>query len=136
MRTHEAERAGTGGRAQRRSVGRGMGSTMLRRWWWLPAGLLVAALVASAVGSWIGWVVAVVYVPLNLVGTGMVLREIHDHAPAPEPAAPPSDPNDALIVRRPQRSPASRHERWALVVQVAFVLQLPVGLAVVLVGGT
>ncbi len=91
-----------------------MTSTLLRRWWWLPAGIAVGLTLAAAIDSTIVWLVAVVYLPLNLAGTGMLLRELHDQAPGP----------------------GAHPERWILFVQLAFVLQLPIGAVVVAVGGT
>lgn len=91
-----------------------MTATTLRRWWWIPTGLGVGLLVAATFDSAVVWIVAAVYLMLNLAGTGMLLRELHDQAPGP-----------------------GRHpERWIVLVQLAFVLQLPVGAMVVAVGGT
>jgi len=80
-----------------------MGERLLRGWW-IAAGLLVAWLVARAIGSPWAWVFAV-YVLFNLVGTVLLRRELQDHEDWSSRTA----------------------ERWESVVEVAFVLQLPVG---------
>ena len=75
----------------------------LARWWWIPAGMLIAFVIGTAFGS--GWALALmaIYTLLNLVGTGLIMREITDQEESP------------------------RSDRWRLLVQLAFVLQLPVG---------
>lgn len=80
-----------------------MGEQLLRRWW-IAAGLIVGLLVAREIGSPWGWAFAV-YVVFNLIGTVLLRRELQDHEDWSSRTA----------------------ERWERVVEVAFVLQLPVG---------
>ena len=75
----------------------------LARWWWVPAGILIAIGIAVAFGSGLALALMAIYTLLNLVGTGLILREITDQEESP------------------------RSDRWRLLVQLAFVLQLPVG---------
>jgi hypothetical protein len=80
-------------------------------WWWIAAGALVAALIAGALDSTVAWILLTVYVALNLVGTVMLLREVREQAPG----------------RRPNR--------WVHAIELAFVIQLPIGVIVVVSGG-
>jgi len=71
-------------------------------------------MIAARIDSTVIRVAFGVYVVLNLVGTAMLLREVRDQAPLP-----------------------GRHpERWPFLVELTFVLQLPVGIVVVLSGGS
>ena len=82
---------------------------VVAKWWWIPAGLVVALAIAAAFGSVIALVAIAVYTVLNLAGTGLILREIADQEERP------------------------RSDRWRTIVHVAFVLQLPIGIVALLV---
>ncbi len=88
-----------------------MARTLLRRWW-IASGLLVAALLASELGPAWAWFVVIGYAAANLLGTMMLLRELRDQT----------------------SGPGGFSERWQTVIKVAFVLQLPVGLVVLVTG--
>lgn len=73
--------------------------------------MLVAAVIAGALDSTLAWILVLTYAVLNLLGTLMVLAEVREQAPGRHP------------------------ERWELAVRVAFVLQIPLGVVVLAVGG-
>ena len=87
-----------------------MARGLLQRWW-IAAGLLVAAMIAGALDSTVAWILLTVYVALNLVGTVMLVREVREQAPG----------------RRP--------DRWVHAIKLAYVIQLPIGVIVVVSGG-
>ena len=63
-------------------------------------------------GSWKAMVIGVlVYAALNLLGTALLLREVRDH----------------------ETDRRRNVDRWQFLIKVAFVLQLPVGIGVLLI---